>query len=58
MIMLIIMLSAMIGYVIALERVPQSAAEWIVGVTQNPQVLISLLVAVHPRCSACSSRAR
>jgi tripartite ATP-independent transporter DctM subunit len=44
MIMLIIMLSAMIGYVIALERVPQSAAEWIVGVTQNPQVLISLLV--------------
>lgn len=44
MIMLIIMLSAMIGYVIALERVPQSAAEWIVGVTQNPQVLMSLLV--------------
>jgi tripartite ATP-independent transporter DctM subunit len=44
MIMLIIMLSAMIGYVIALERVPQNAAEWIVGVTQNPQVLISMLV--------------
>jgi tripartite ATP-independent transporter DctM subunit len=44
MIMLIIMLSAMIGYVIALERVPQSAAEWIVGVTQNRHVLISLLV--------------
>jgi len=44
MIMLIIMLSAMIGYVIALERVPQNAAEWIVGVTRNPQVLISLLV--------------
>jgi tripartite ATP-independent transporter DctM subunit len=44
MIMLIIMLSAMIGYVIALERVPQNAAEWIVGVTQNPQVLISILV--------------
>jgi tripartite ATP-independent transporter DctM subunit len=44
MIMLIIMLSAMIGYVIALERVPQSAAEWIVGVTQNRHVLLSLLV--------------
>ncbi|HVJ72625.1 MAG TPA: TRAP transporter large permease [Casimicrobiaceae bacterium] len=44
MIMLIIMLSAMIGYVIALERVPQNAAEWIVGVTQNPQVLVSILV--------------
>jgi len=45
MIMLIIMLSAMIGYVIALERVPQNAAEWIVGVTQNRHVLISMLVA-------------
>jgi tripartite ATP-independent transporter DctM subunit len=44
MIMLIIMLSAMIGYVIALERVPQNAAEWIVGVTQNRHVLISMLV--------------
>ena len=44
MIMLIIMLSAMIGYVIALERVPQNAAEWIVGVTQNRQVLMSMLV--------------
>jgi len=44
MIMLIIMLSAMIGYVIALERVPQNAAEWIVGVTQNRHVLLSLLV--------------
>lgn len=45
MIMLIIMLSAMIGYVIALERVPQNAAEWIVGVTQNRHVLLSMLVA-------------
>jgi tripartite ATP-independent transporter DctM subunit len=44
MIMLIIMLSAMIGYVIALERVPQNAAEWIVGITQDRQVLVSLLV--------------
>ncbi len=44
MIMLIIMLSAMIGYVIALERVPQNAAEWIVGVTQNRHVLLSMLV--------------
>lgn len=44
MIMLIIMLSAMIGYVIALERVPQNAAEWIVGVTQNRQALLSMLI--------------
>jgi tripartite ATP-independent transporter DctM subunit len=44
MIMLIIMLSAMIGYVIALERVPQNAAEWIVGVTQDPSVLMAILV--------------
>ncbi|MEO8485330.1 MAG: TRAP transporter large permease [Betaproteobacteria bacterium] len=44
MIMLIIMFSAMIGYVIALERVPQNAAEWIVGVTQNRLALMSILV--------------
>jgi tripartite ATP-independent transporter DctM subunit len=44
MIMLIIMLSAMIGYVIALERVPQNAAEAIVAVTQNRHLLISILV--------------
>jgi tripartite ATP-independent transporter DctM subunit len=44
MIMLIIMLSAMIGYVISLEQVPAKAAEWIVGVTQNRYVLLSMLV--------------
>ncbi|MFO1317418.1 MAG: TRAP transporter large permease [Burkholderiales bacterium] len=44
MIMLIIMLSAMIGYVISLEQVPAHAAEWIVGVTQNKQVLMSMLI--------------
>jgi tripartite ATP-independent transporter DctM subunit len=45
MIMLIIMLSAMIGYVIALERVPQNAAEAIVAFTQNRYVLLTALVA-------------
>jgi tripartite ATP-independent transporter DctM subunit len=44
MIMLIIMLSAMIGYVISLEQVPSHAAEWIVGVTQNRDVLIAMLL--------------
>jgi tripartite ATP-independent transporter DctM subunit len=44
MIMLIIMLSAMIGYVISIEQVPAHAAEWIVGVTQNQQVLMAMLV--------------
>jgi TRAP-type transport system large permease protein len=44
MIMLIIMLSAMIGYVIALERVPQNAAEAIVAFTQNRYVLMTMLV--------------
>jgi len=43
-IMLIIMLSAMIGYVIALERVPQNAAEAIVAFTQNRYVLMTMLV--------------
>jgi tripartite ATP-independent transporter DctM subunit len=45
MIMLIIMLSAMIGYVISLEQVPAHAAEWIVGVTQNRLLLLGMLVA-------------
>ncbi|MEO8506394.1 MAG: TRAP transporter large permease [Betaproteobacteria bacterium] len=44
MIMLIIMLSAMIGYVISIEQVPAHAAEWIVGVTQNQQVLLAMLI--------------
>ena len=44
MIMLIIMLSAMIGYVISLEQVPAKTAEWIVGVTQNRYVLLTMLV--------------
>ena len=44
MIMLIIMFSAMIGYVIALERVPQNAAEAIVAFTQNRYVLLTMLI--------------
>ncbi|MCL4763076.1 MAG: TRAP transporter large permease, partial [Burkholderiales bacterium] len=44
MIMLIIMFSAMIGYVIALERVPQNAAEAIVALTQDRDVLMAMLV--------------
>ncbi len=44
MIMLIIMLSAMIGYVISLEQVPANAATWITSVTQNRYVLMSMLV--------------
>jgi tripartite ATP-independent transporter DctM subunit len=44
MIMLIILLSAMIGYVIALERVPQNAAEAIVALTQSRYVLMTMLI--------------
>ena len=44
MIMLIIMLSAMIGYVISLEQVPAKAATWIVGVTQDRDVLLTMLL--------------
>jgi len=43
MIMLIIMFSAMIGYVIALERVPQNAAEAIVGITESRYLLLLLV---------------
>ena len=44
MIMLIIMLSSMIGYVITLEAVPQSAAEFMIGITNNKYILMLLLV--------------
>jgi tripartite ATP-independent transporter DctM subunit len=44
MIMLIIMISSMIGYVITLEAVPQSAAEFLIGITNNKYLLIILLV--------------
>ena len=43
MIMLIIMLSSMIGYVITLEAVPQSAAEFLIGVTSNKYLLMILM---------------
>lgn len=45
MIMLIIMFSAMIGYMITLERVPQDATAFLAGLSSNPQVLMLLLVA-------------
>lgn len=45
MIMLIIMLSSMIGYVITLEAIPQSAAEFMISVTENKYVLMLLLIA-------------
>jgi tripartite ATP-independent transporter DctM subunit len=45
MIMLIIMFSAMIGYMITLERVPQEATAFLAGLSANPQVLMLLLVA-------------
>jgi tripartite ATP-independent transporter DctM subunit len=44
MIMLIIMISSMIGYVITLEAVPQSAAEFLIGVTNNKYLLMILLI--------------
>jgi tripartite ATP-independent transporter DctM subunit len=44
MIMLIIMFSAMIGYMITLERVPQDATAFLAGLSSNPQVLMLLLV--------------
>ncbi|MBU8539151.1 TRAP transporter large permease [Roseomonas tokyonensis] len=44
MIMLIIMFSAMIGYMITLERVPQDATAFLAGLSSDPQVLMLLLV--------------
>ena len=45
MIMLIIMFSAMIGYMITLEGVPQAATSFLVSITANPYGLMLLLVA-------------
>lgn len=45
MIMLIIMFSAMIGYMITLESVPQQATTFLAGLTSNKYVLMALLVA-------------
>ncbi|GBU09052.1 C4-dicarboxylate ABC transporter [Gammaproteobacteria bacterium] len=44
MIMLIIMFSSLIGYVITLEGVPQAAASFLAGVTNNKVVLMFLLI--------------
>lgn len=44
MIMLIIMFSSMIGYMITLEGVPQDAASFLVGITENKIALMLLLI--------------
>ncbi len=44
MIMLIIMFSSMIGYMITLEGVPQEAASFLVGITENRIALMLLLI--------------
>jgi tripartite ATP-independent transporter DctM subunit len=44
MIMLIIMFSAMIGYMITLEGVPQTATTYLASITQHPGVLMLLLI--------------
>jgi TRAP-type transport system large permease protein len=44
MIMLIIMFSAMIGYMITLEGVPQAATAFLVSITSNPSLLMGLVV--------------
>jgi TRAP-type transport system large permease protein len=43
-IMLIIMFSSMIGYVIALEQVPQGAARFILSLTANRELLMGFMV--------------
>ncbi len=45
MIMLIIMFSAMIGYMISLEGVPQAMATYLVTITSNKILLMMLLIA-------------
>lgn len=44
MIMLIIMLSSMLGYAIIFEQVPQSLAAFVTGLSENPTVLLFLIL--------------
>lgn len=44
MIMLIIMLSSMLGYAIIFEQVPQSMAAFVTGLSENPTVLLFLIL--------------
>lgn len=44
MIMLIISTAAMLGYVIAYENLPQSASQLITGISENPMILLSIIL--------------
>jgi TRAP-type transport system large permease protein len=44
MIMLIIMLSSMLGYAIIFQQVPQSLAAFVTGLSENPTVLLFLIL--------------
>jgi tripartite ATP-independent transporter DctM subunit len=44
-VMLLLALSAVFGYGIVFERTPEAISEWLAGVTENPQLVLVLIVA-------------
>lgn len=46
MIMLLIMMAAVLGYAVTLERAPQQITEWVTGLTSDPLIVLLLVVAV------------
>lgn len=43
-IMLIILLSGMVGYALIFEQAPQTIAEWMLGLSKNPLVIVLLIL--------------
>ena len=43
-IMLIILMSGPVGYALIFEQTPQTMAEWMLGLSQNPTVIIALIL--------------
>ncbi len=43
-IMLIILMSGMVGYALIFEQAPQTVAEWMLGLSQNPLVVVLMIL--------------
>ncbi|WMS40951.1 TRAP transporter large permease [Acuticoccus sp. MNP-M23] len=44
MIMLLIMMAAVLGYAVTIERAPQEITEWVTGLTDDPRMILVLVV--------------
>ena len=57
-VMFLLALSAIFGYGIVFERVPEVISTWMLGLTDSPNLVMVLIVALHPRSPAPSWKAR